>query len=237
MKLTILYHDKQLVAINKPSGLLVHRSAIDKQETLFALQLLRNQLGQRVYPLHRLDKPTSGVLLFALNKHVARSLSAIWQNVEKNYLAITRGRVMDTIIDTEITYRSGKDNRLTEVKKQAAKTTITCLATLSLPVVFGRSCEQYTKTTFSLVKATPTTGRKHQIRKHLKHIHHPIVGDTCYGRGEINRYFRENYHCHRLLLHCQSLAFVHPVKQQVVTITAPLDNVFKQLTQLFTTSV
>ncbi len=100
MQLPILYQDNHLVAINKPSGLLVHRSPIDKYETQFAVQLLRNQIGQNVYPIHRLDKPTSGVLLFALNTDIVRQLSVQWDKVEKNYLAITRGKCKIVLLTT-----------------------------------------------------------------------------------------------------------------------------------------
>lgn len=223
MSLSILYQDNDLIAVNKPSGLLVHRSPIDKYETQFAVQLLRDQVGQMVYPLHRLDKPTSGVLLFAFNPTCVRELSATWDKVIKTYWAVTRGKVKDCLIDHPITTKPDKGDTFIEAKVQTAQTRVRVLSTLTLDAGFGRLASQYPSTNFSLVEVQPYTGRKHQIRKHLKHINHPIVGDTRYGRGEINRYFRQQYGIHRLLLHCQKMTFLHPVSQQVISITSPVD--------------
>ncbi len=220
MQLSILYQDDHLIAINKPSGLLVHRSPIDKHETQFAVQLLRDQIGQAVYPIHRLDKPTSGVLLFALNVDMVRQLSVQWEKIEKNYLAIVRGRVNNCFIEHPITTKPDKGDSFTQHKIQSAQTDIQVLATTTLDIGFGKLAHQYPTTDFSLLSVTPKTGRKHQIRKHLKHINHPIVGDTRYGRGEINRYFREFYDCHRLLLHCQKMIFQHPVNKQQLSVSA-----------------
>ncbi len=225
MPLPILYKDESLVVINKPSGLLVHRSVIDKYETRFAVQLLRNQLGQKVYPVHRLDKPTSGVLLFALNPEAAHLISRQWPSVEKRYFALTRGKVSDC----EINHPVKTEDKAGHEKVQTATTIITCLNTFCLPVVFGKQAGRYTETSFSLIEAQPKTGRKHQIRKHLKHISHPIVGDTRYGRGEINRYFRKHYHVNRLMLHCHTLRFCHPLKKKTVNVYAPLDATWLRL--------
>lgn len=222
MNLSIIYQDDELVAINKPSGLLVHRSPIDKHETQFAVQLLRDQIGQAVYPVHRLDKPTSGGLLFALNPDMVRELSTIWDKIEKTYWAITRGKVRDGFIDHPITTKPDKGDSFTEPKVQSAQTAVKALSTVTLNVGFGKSANEYPTTDFSLIEAKPQTGRKHQIRKHLKHIHHPIVGDTRYGRGEINRYFREQHDCHQLLLHCKNLTFQHPSSQQILSISAEI---------------
>ncbi len=220
MQLSILYQDNDLIAINKPSGLLVHRSPIDKHETQFAVQLLRDQIGQMVYPIHRLDKPTSGVLLFAFNTDIIRQLSLQWHQVDKTYLAIVRGRVTDCFIDHPITTKPDKGDHFTQAKVQSAQTGIRVLATTTLDIGFGKLAHQYPTTDFSLLSVTPKTGRKHQIRKHLKHINHPIVGDTRYGRGEINRYFRETYDCNRLLLHCQTMTFLHPISGQWLSVSA-----------------
>lgn len=223
MTLSILYQDDDLIAINKPSGLLMHRSLIDKYETQFAVQLLREQLGQAVYPVHRLDKPTSGVLLFALNPEAVRRLSTTWEQVEKTYWAVTRGKVKDSLIDHAITTKPDKGDNFTEPKIQSAQTVVSVLSTRTLDVGFGKQAMDYPTTDFSWVEVKPKTGRKHQIRKHLKHINHPIVGDTRYGRGEINRYFRQQYQINRLLLHCRTITFPHPVNQQIIEVTADLD--------------
>ncbi|PIE45174.1 MAG: hypothetical protein CSA45_03845 [Gammaproteobacteria bacterium] len=233
MQLDILYRDDYLVVVNKPAGLLVHRSAIDKQATTYALQLLRDQIGQRVYPAHRLDKPTSGALLFALDKVTLNRLSKHWCEVEKYYLAITRGIVNDCFIDHDIVSKPDRGDRFQTAKKQSAQTTVNCLVTTTLPVAFSHNPEQYPTTSFSIVEAIPKTGRKHQIRKHLKHIHHPIVGDTRYGRGEINRYFRKTHGIRRLMLHCWALSFRHPFSKQKLAIHAPLDSDWQSMLTLF----
>lgn len=227
--LSIIYQDDYLVAINKPTGLLVHRSALDKYEKYFAVQILRNQLGQIVFPIHRLDKPTSGILLFALDKQSLTAMSNQWQQVEKTYTAITRGYLTNTLIDHPITTQPEGNDSFTTPKHQEAQTQIDLLKTCTLDIGFGKNRTTYPKTTFSWVNATPKTGRKHQIRKHLKHISHPIVGDTRYGKGDINRYFREHYQIHRLMLHCQQMAFSHPVSDQPLVIQAPLDEQWQHI--------
>lgn len=219
MMLDILYQDADLIAINKPSGLLVHRSPIDKHETQFAVQLLRDQIGQRVFPVHRLDKPTSGVLLFGLTSEAARQIASEWANVEKRYLALVRGALSSTTLTHPV--RTIDEKGVERV--QAAETVFTCLVKTTLPVGFGQQAADYPQTTFSLVEAMPKTGRQHQIRKHLKHLSHPIVGDTRYGKGDINRYFRNTFLVNRLMLHCQTLSLVHPQTGAKILITAPLD--------------
>lgn len=229
----VIYRDESLVAINKPCGLLVHRSPIDRHETHFAVQMLRDQLGQTVYPIHRLDKPTSGVLLFALDSNTARLLSTTWGEVKKTYWAITRGYVENRQINHPITTKPDKGDRFKQPKTQPAQTHVEALSHLTINVGFGKSAKNYPNTTFSWVKAIPKTGRKHQIRKHLKHINHPIIGDTRYGRGEINRYFRETAQISRLMLHCRQIQFQHPHHQQIITITATIDEQWKRLLQRF----
>ncbi len=231
--LEILYRDEYIVAINKPSGLLVHRSWIDKDETRFAIQMLRDQIGQYVYPVHRLDKPTSGVLLFALNKEVARGLSEQMQAGEfkKEYIAVVRGYTPESeridyplkeVLDKMTDARARKDK-----EAQEAITLYERLDQVELPFSVGR----YPSTRYSLVKLNPQTGRKHQLRRHMKHILHPIVGDTKYGRGEHNRFFREQFGCHRLLLHASRLCVNHPVTKEALEIKAGVDEVFKKTLQ------
>lgn len=213
--LEALYRDEYLVAVNKPSGLLVHRSAIDRSETRFALQLVRDQLGQRVYPVHRLDKPTSGVLVFALSPDIARALSEQFaaQQVHKRYLAVVRGWAPESgFIDHALSEELDKmtDRRARQDKApQAAETHFRRLATVELPVCV----ERYPQTRYSLVECFPKTGRKHQIRRHMKHIAHPIIGDAKHGKGVHNRFFQSEYNCHRLLLSCVEMAFQHPVSK------------------------
>jgi len=233
--LDILYQDEYLVAINKPSGLLVHKSPIDKHETRFALQLLRDQIGQYVYPIHRLDKPTSGVLLFALDAQTAQSMSELFRssNVQKEYVAIVRGFTQEaSMVDYPLTQMlDTKAQKLQGITKeeQEAKTEYRRLATVELPFPVSR----YPVARYSLIKLIPKTGRKHQLRRHMKHIFHPIVGDTKHGRGEHNKLFREKFSSYRLLLHSNRLKFRHPFSQKEIVIEASLDDSFKELFKAF----
>jgi len=233
--LEILYQDEHIVAINKPSGLLVHKSPIDKHETRFALQELRDQIGQYVYPVHRLDKPTSGVLLFALDRKTAKIMSQGFRDnlVQKEYIAIVRGYTeskgeinypLKQMLDT----KAQKEKGITK-EEQDAETVYERMATVELPYPVSR----YPVARYSLVKLLPKSGRKHQLRRHMKHIFHPIVGDTKHGRGEHNNLFREKFDCHRLLLHAQKVVFEHPVSKKSLNIVAPLDQVFVDLFKVF----
>lgn len=233
--LSLLYHDEYLVAIHKPSGLLVHRSAIDRHETRFALQMLRDQIGQHVYPVHRLDKPTSGILLFALNSDIARELSQAFtaQQISKEYLAVVRGYTpTSSTIDYALKEKLDKisDKKSNPNKPpQSAVTHFERLGTIELPFFVDR----YPKSRYSLVRAKPETGRKHQLRRHFKHIGHPIIGDAKHGKGVHNRFFQQQFQCHRLLLACDKLAFKHPVSGEIVHLHAPIEGSFEALLKNF----
>jgi len=230
-ELEIIYRDQQLVAINKPSGLLVHRSNIDRHETRFALQLLRNQLGQHVYPAHRLDKPTSGVLLFALDPEAARALSDQFRyhRIEKSYLAVVRGWTDDAEkIDYPLTdgpVKAAYAEQKNSDKPREAVTRYQTLGRVELPIATGR----YPSSRYSLVEARPTTGRRHQLRRHFKHIFHPIIGDTTYGDTAHNRMFRDQFDSQRLLLHARQLDFEHPTDGCKISLKAPLPEEFERL--------
>lgn len=234
-ELEILYKDEHLVAINKPSGLLVHKSMIDRHEIYFAMKMLRDQIGQWVYPIHRLDKPTSGVLLFALNSDTARLMSEQFSShaIQKTYLAVVRGYTDEKgTIDYALSEKLDKiaDKKAKENKEpQEAVTKYERLDIIELPYAVGK----YDKTRYSLVKLLPRTGRKHQLRRHMKHISHHILGDTKYGRGEHNKFIREQYDCHRLLLHANTLEIIHPYSGKKLKITASLDETFKSIFNKF----
>lgn len=221
--LDIIYQDNYLVAINKPAGLLVHRSLIDKHETQFAVQLLRDQLGQKVYPVHRLDKPTSGVLLFALNAEVARDLTTQFtaHTIQKQYLAIVRGFLpAQGVIDYPLTEEHDSIADAYAQPNKPAQTAITaysCLATFELPL----RADRYPTSRYSLAEIWPKTGRKHQIRRHFKHISHHLIGDTTHGNGKHNQLFRDYLQSTRLLLHAGALQCLHPINQKIITIHAP----------------
>ena len=233
--LEILYQDEHIIAINKPSGLLVHKSPIDKHETVFALQLLRDQIGKYVYPVHRLDKPTSGVLLFALSSEIAQTMSLLFRSheVEKEYIAIVRGysaqeEEIDYPLKQMLDTKEQKEQGITK-EAQEAQTYYERLATVELPYTVSR----YPAARYSLLRLVPKTGRKHQLRRHMKHIFHPIVGDTKHGRGEHNKLFREKFNCHRLLLHAVKIEFIHPIYKNRIIVDAPLDIMFKTLFKSF----
>ncbi|HRF06692.1 pseudouridine synthase [Accumulibacter sp.] len=228
--LPIIYQDQHLVAIHKPAGLLVHRSPIDRRERRFALQMLRDQLGQRVYSVHRLDKGTSGVLLFALSSAVGRALSMGFEErqVGKSYLAVVRGHPpLAGEIDHPLRrhFDSEGARATADAPTQDACTRYRRLATIELP----HRVDRYPSSRYALVELEPLSGRRHQLRRHLKHIAHPIIGDATYGKGRHNRLFQTLFACDRLLLACTELRLVHPVSGAALTLRAPLANDFHRL--------
>lgn len=220
MKLDILYQDDDLIAINKPHGLLVHRSDIARDVSEFALQILRDQINTRVFPLHRLDRKTGGVLLFAFREEVVRDMQQLFLNyrIQKNYLAIVRGHTAD---HGSINY--GLKNE--KGKEQEAYTEFKTLEKVELEIPFGK----YQTQRYSLVEVTPKTGRMHQIRKHFAHILHPIIGDRPHGCNKQNKLFKEKYHMNTMLLHGRLMEFSHPVTGELISISAPLQDEFLRM--------
>jgi tRNA pseudouridine65 synthase len=233
--LEILYQDAYLVAINKPSGLLVHKSMIDRHETQYALQMVRDQIGQYVYPIHRLDKPTSGVLLFALSSEIAQQISNQFHtpNFEKTYIAIVRGYIeKEGIIDYPLSVQYDKIADKDKKQDKAPQEAITHFKRLNI-VELDIPISRYPAARYSLVALYPKTGRKHQLRRHMKHLFHPIVGDTKYGRGEHNKLYRSHLNSNRLLLHALKLSFIHPVTHKTIELYASLDETFQALFKRF----
>ena len=199
--MTVLWRDSAFVAVDKPSGLAVHRGMCNDAVT--ALDLARNTVGQWVYPVHRLDRATSGVLVFALSSEAARALHEKFENggVEKRYVALVRGVApIEGTIDHAIPRSEGGP-------RVAAWTAFRRL---------------WSGAHVSLVEARPRTGRFHQVRRHLKHIAHPVIGDANYGKGVLNRAYRDEFGLARLALHAASVTFEHPMTAEVVTIAAGL---------------
>ena len=220
MPLEILYQDDVIVAINKPHGLLVHRSSIARDTSEFALQLLRDQLGQTVYPAHRLDRKTGGVLLFSLNKETDQYLQKSFQEhqIDKKYLAILRGFApTDGVIDYPLKKENGT--------LQDAKTTFRLLANSERPVPFGK----FPTSRYSLVEANPLTGRMHQLRRHFAHIFYPIIGDRPHGCNKQNKFWKETYQMDTMLLHASQLTFKHPLSNHMIHIKAPLQADFQRV--------
>jgi tRNA pseudouridine65 synthase len=218
--LRILYQDEKLVAVDKPPGLLVHRTGLDVGETQFALQLLRDQLGRPVWPAHRLDKGTSGVLLFALDAETARALGQAFEapdQVHKSYRAVVRGwPAAEGLIDHPLK-RLEDDARAGRVEVQEAQTRYRTLAHYELPLAQGG----FPTTRCALVELQPLTGRRHQLRRHMKHIAHPIIGDATHGKGPLNRAVASLLGLQRLWLHAASLTL--PRGDVIVSIEAPCD--------------
>lgn len=226
--LPILFQDDYLIAIDKPPGLLVHRSDLDRQERRFALQMLRGQAGREVHPVHRLDRGASGVLIFALDRDTARAASRLFESkaVEKSYLAVVRGWPPEQGEIVHPLPRRPDDYEIPggfgEAATQAAVTRYRRLATAELPY----PANQFPTSRYALLHLEPLTGRRHQLRRHLKHIAHPIIGDSTYGKGPHNRLFRDLFACRRMLLACLELRFLHPVTGTALTVTAPLSGEF-----------
>lgn len=219
--LEILYQDDLLVAVHKPSGLLVHRSMLDRHETRFALQMVRDQTGRRVYTVHRLDKGTSGVLLFAFEREVAAALATAFEQREvgKRYLAVVRGHPAESGSIEHALVRRDEEagSERADGPLQAAITHFRRIETYELPVCVDR----YPSSRYALIELDPETGRRHQIRRHLKHISHPIIGDSTWGKGRHNRMIAQRYDSARMLLACTTLHFKHPVTGHELRIEAP----------------
>ncbi len=218
--LEILYQDEYLIAINKPHGLLVHRTKIARDVDEFAMQLLRDQIGQKVYPAHRLDRKTSGVLLFALSSEINTVLQKQFMNkeVEKKYIAIVRGYTESKVaIDYPLTNEDGKT--------QEAITHFKTLQTTECNFPSGK----FATSRYSLIEVSPETGRFHQIRKHLAHLRHPIIGDRPHGCNKQNKIFLERFQMNSMLLHAKELSFLHPVNKEQLIIVADAHSEFKRM--------
>ncbi|BDD09045.1 tRNA pseudouridine(65) synthase TruC [Fulvitalea axinellae] len=217
--LEILYKDNDIVAINKPNNLLVHRTPLARGEKQFAMQMLRDQLGQHVYPIHRIDRPTSGVLLFGLNKRITAEIQNLFEEhlTIKKYWLIARGHTPEND-EINIPINSEYDETLRD-----AQTIFKTIARTEIPF----QTSKFPTSRYSLVEAQPLTGRTHQIRQHFAKIRHYILGDRRYGDCKQNKLFDE-HPGKGLLLHSRSLSFTHPTTKKEVTITAPLRDHFKR---------
>jgi tRNA pseudouridine65 synthase len=227
----VIYEDDYLLALDKPSGMLVHPSPIDRKETWVATQWIEVHLGWKPYSVHRLDKATSGLLLFAKSAEVAQQMGDIFENrqVVKRYHAIVRGHVessgcIDYALKVKSPFRS--EQLLADLKPaQSAVTDYKLLQSIEL----DKPVDRYPVARYSLVEVIPKTGRKHQIRRHFKHIYHPLVGDTSYGKSSHNRFFISHFNIQRLLLAAIALEFEHPVHGVELKLKCELAEELKQL--------
>lgn len=222
-ELDVLYEDEFLIAVNKPAGLLVHPSWIAPARTPNLVSMLKKRYPEEtVHTVHRLDRATSGVIVFARRKDISQHLQQqfIDRVIHKTYLCVVRGWTEEeAVIDYALKpihdkYADPLANPDKEPKD--AVSAYRRVATVTLPVSVGR----YPEARYSLVEVKPKTGRKHQIRRHMKHILHPIVGDTNHGEGRHNRVFREHLNCHRMLLMATAIEFIHPATERSVLIEA-----------------
>ena len=225
--LDILYQDDALIAVNKPAGLAVHRSKMVNDAEQYLVDVLREQVGGNVYLAHRLDRATSGVLLVARSSEVAAALGEqfMGRDVRKQYLVVVRGwpEPAEDVIDYPL-----PGSRETGPRREA-RTRYRRLATTEVPIELGR----YPQQRYALLLAEPETGRFRQIRKHLAHIHHPVIGDCQHGRGDHNRLYKQHFGCHRMLLHAWQLDFTHPASGKAMTLQARLDGEYTALLERF----
>ncbi len=226
--LQILYSDESILVVNKPPGLLAHRSKIAAGEKDDLLTRLREQTGRGSLRLvHRLDRATSGVVLCCDDKptHVKLGHAFEHRQVDKSYLAIARGWPTETsgLIDHPL---SGERKNSPQ---KVAQTRYRVIDTCELPWPSGR----WETARYALIETNPLTGRYRQIRRHLKHLGHPLIGDTSFGKGDHNRLFRMHLGVHRMLLHAQKLSFEHPTSGERMEIEAPLDGDWEKVLELF----
>ncbi|WP_147199609.1 tRNA pseudouridine(65) synthase TruC [Pantoea sp. MBD-2R] len=233
--LEILYQDEWLVAVNKPAGWLVHRSWLDRHESVFVMQTVRDQIGQHVFTVHRLDRPTSGVLLMGLSSEVARLLSQQFEQhqLQKTYHAVVRGwldgeETLDYALTEELDKIADKFAS-PEKAPQPAVTHWRALATAELPVPVSR----YETSRYTLMELKPQTGRKHQLRRHMTHLRHPIIGDSAHGDLRQNRSAAQHFGMKRLMLHASELQLTHPVTGEPLVLRAGLDTVWQGAMQQF----
>lgn len=214
MTLPILYIDEHLVAVDKPSGMVVHRSR-DARDAEVCMLVLREQTGRWVYPVHRLDRGTSGVLLFTFDPEAAGKVSEEFRErrVEKVYHAVVRGHPAEEGGRIDHPLRDEDD----DLDAKSAVTDYRVLARTDLPIPVG----SYDRSWFSLVELRPHSGRRHQLRRHMRHLGHPIIGDTTWGNATNNRMIRAVFDSHRLLLHAVQLKIEHPYAGTTLDLQAP----------------
>lgn len=203
---SILYRDDDCIAIAKRHSIHVHHSMLSPHE-ISCMPILRDQIGAYVYPIHRIDRATSGIVLFALSQEALTSFNEMmWSGgMRKTYHAIIRGWMDDVICDSPIAI----DEKIHEAETHFRSVK---QSEMEYP------SQQFPNTRISLVEAELKTGRRHQIRKHCAHLRHPIAGDVRYGDGKFNMLFRTHHDIHRLMLFATSLQFIHPITQKEIAI-------------------
>jgi len=216
--LEVLFENEHMIAINKPHGLAVHKSKLVRNTTVFALQLLRDQIGHYVTPIHRIDRKTSGVLLFSKTPSETAAIQNELQKSDKTYLAIVRGFTPESgKIEKNLVSDNGKIQEATTIYKT--------LEYSEINIAQGA----HSTARYSLVSIKPLTGRKHQIRKHFNHLRHPIIGDRPHGCNKQNRFFLNTWNMNTMLLHAKDLSMYDPYSNEPLRISAPLSSEFKRM--------
>ena len=230
MDLDVLYHDEFLAVVDKPAGLMVHDSKLARGETDFAADRLREQFGKPIFLVHRLDRATSGCLLLAFDRDSASLLgkALMSRGVEKDYLAVCRGWPAEAEFSVDHPLDGGPG----KPQKKPAVTHFEKLATVEL----DQPSAGFATSRYALLRARPETGRFRQIRRHLKHLSHHLIGDTSHGDGRHNRAFRMRG-IHRMLLHAERLAFAHPHDGRRIVVDALPDAEFARALALFETDL
>jgi tRNA pseudouridine65 synthase len=225
-ELPILFQDDHYVAVDKPSGIFVHPSALSPREKITCLSIVRDQIQKWLYPVHRLDRATSGVLIFGLSSEAASRLQDLLKaddsghRVQKKYSAVVRGWPQEAF---EVNLPLKEDE---ESEPVPALTRFKKVREIEFPEPVGK---RYATARYAWVEAEPLTGRFHQIRKHLASASYPIIGDRVHGDSKHNVYFRDRHGCARLLLHATHLSFEHPFTKNRVSISSVLPSEFTRI--------
>jgi tRNA pseudouridine65 synthase len=220
LHLLILFEDEQYVIINKPHNLLVHRTSISEEKEEFALQILRDQLGCWVSPCHRIDRKTSGILVFAKSKDADSKMGKLFHEnkVKKQYLALVRGFLPENgTCDRPLENEKGKI--------QEAITHFKCLQKVELEIEVSR----YPTSRYSLAEISPETGRMHQIRRHFAQMRHYLIGDKTHGECKQNKMFETRFGLKTMLLHASEMEFSHPFTHKKIRINAELSEEFTRI--------
>lgn len=219
--MNIVYEDEWIIVIDKPAKMLVYPSPMAKNCHWFATKELAKLGYTKLHTIHRLDRPTSGVLLFAKEKEMARALSELFKNgeVKKTYHALVRGHTpINGIIDKDLKKDGEGELQLAQTKFESIQY-----------FLLNEEISRYPQSRFTLVQVEPLTGRMHQIRRHFSHLRNPIIGDKRYGDRHYNKYIKEHFEIENLMLHASKLEFEHPATKEMLKIEAPLADSFYSL--------
>ncbi|WP_299104587.1 pseudouridine synthase [uncultured Tenacibaculum sp.] len=227
MNLEIIYEDDFIIGVSKPNNMLVHHSDYSKNvsEEASLIQLLYSQIGHKLYPLHRLDRKTSGIILLSKAPEFVAEFQQLFYNskIEKIYYGLVRGySPQELLINTPV---KGRDSNVYKDAETHLETKESI--EINIPVT------PYNTARYSIVKLTPKTGRLHQLRIHMNKISFPLIGDPKYGDNNHNHMFKEKFDCNNLFLHAYSLEFTHPYTNKQVILKTPFPNHWIKIKEAF----